>query len=360
MYRSTGLFEKVIIFICALLIYLTQTEKNINVLMVLISVIFSGFLSYFDDDRIRSFLTLGFSILSFFIPDLIFFMPVMVFDMLLYKYQYINLIAVIPLISFYQSASIQVSFTILIMIIFCIGIRYRLEEQTKLQTKLSSFWDATREMSIQLEKRNSDLIEKQDNELNIATLNERNRIARDIHDNVGHLLSSAILQSGALLTINKDEKIKDNLETLNDTLNKAMNSIRSSVHELYDESIDLNAQLQEIKNQFTFCELKYDYRLTGNAGKKLKYAFVSIIKEALSNIIKHSNATSASIIFREHPAFYQLIIRDNGVVKNYNSDDGLGLKNMADRVNLLKGNINIMTECGFEIFISIPKEGPTE
>jgi signal transduction histidine kinase len=160
-----------------------------------------------------------------------------------------------------------------------------------------------------------------------------------------------------MITVSKDEKTKENLVTLKDTLSKAMNSIRTSVHDLYDESIDLDAQVEEILKGFTFCEIRYDYRLITNPGKKLKYAFISIIKEALSNIMKHSNATSASIAFREHPALYQLIIRDNGKVKGFSTDDGLGLKNMADRVHSFNGIINIMTEKGFEIFISIPKEG---
>ncbi|NSW91921.1 MAG: two-component sensor histidine kinase [Firmicutes bacterium] len=213
-------------------------------------------------------------------------------------------------------------------------------------------------MSIQLKKQNRALIENQDNERTLATINERNRIAREIHDNVGHLLSSAILQSGALLTINQDEKVRNGLEALNNTLSLAMNSIRTSVHELYDESIDLNAEIEKIIDQFTFCEISYDYHINSTPEKKLKYAFISIVKEALSNIMKHSNATHTSITFREHPAFYQLIIRDNGSVKGYNIEDGLGLRNMIDRVHSFNGNINIITENGFEIFISIPKEVP--
>ena len=62
------------------------------------------------------------------------------------------------------------------------------------------------------------------------------------------------------------------------------------------------------------------------------------------------------MILSEHPALYQLVIRDNGNVKSFQPDQGLGLQNMADRVNSLNGNINIATENGFELFISIPKE----
>ena len=84
--------------------------------------------------------------------------------------------------------------------------------------------------------------------------------------------------------------------------------------------------------------------LYNKPGRKLKNAIVAIIKEALANIMKHSNASQAQIILREHPGFYQLIIRDNGQVKAYDPEEGMGLKNMATRIKSFNGNINISTE----------------
>lgn len=75
----------------------------------------------------------------------------------------------------------------------------------------------------------------------LQTLRERNRIAREIHDNVGHMLSRSILQMGALITIHKEEPLHGQLAGVGETLNQAMNSIRESVHDLHDESIDLRA-----------------------------------------------------------------------------------------------------------------------
>jgi len=284
-------------------------------------------------------------------------MPLTVYDMVFNKYQYFNLLAIIPFAYFAKSATTQINSIILALMIASVFVKYCVEAQIRLQARYNDLSDTAREMSIRLSKQNEDLIEKQDYELHLATLNERNRIAREIHDNVGNLLSSAILQTGALLMISKDDKTRACLKDLNDTLSQAMNNIRSSVHELYDESIDLSVKIEELVKQFTFCELNYEYSIYSNPDRKLKYAFISIIKEALSNIARHSNADRASIILREHPALYQLIIRDNGVVKSYSTDEGIGIKNMTDRVHSFNGNININTENGFEIFISIPKEG---
>lgn len=350
------LADKLVIFIGCVIIYLSHPGLNKGVPIILIIVIFSGFLSYFDDDVIKTALTVGFIVLSCFVPLLIVFLPLIAYDMLFCKYQYVNLLAIIPVLYFARSASVQTLSIIIILLALSVLVKYRMAAQLNLRARCDELGDTVREMSIRLKKQRSELMENQDIELNLATLNERNRIAREIHDNVGHLLSSAILQAGALLTINRDEKVADNLEALNDTLSQAMDSIRASVHKLYDESIDLEARIKELVKKFTFCGISCDYSINTNPGTKLKYAFISIVKEGLSNIINHSNATHASIILREHPALYQLIIRDNGTVKSSDMGEGLGLKNIADRVRSFNGNINILTESGFEIFISIPKE----
>lgn len=356
MQYSAGLTDKIILFFCSLSLYLFQPGRDVFVVPVIIAVVFSSFISYFEQNAVKAGLILGFVILCIFFNELVFFLPLIAFDMAFYKYQVLSLLAVIPVLNLDSGFSLQTVSIIIMAAFLALWLKFRVVSKNRLQARFSELNDAAREMSIRLKKQNKDLIEKQDTELNLATLNERNRIAREIHDNVGHLLSSAILQSGALLTVSQDERIKTHLQTLNDTLSKAMNSIRTSVHDLYDESVDLNAQAFEIIRQFTFCEISYDYQFSTNPPQKLKYTFISILKEALSNIIKHSDATRVDVAFREHPAFYQMVIRDNGNPKEYQTQDGMGLKNMAERVNSLDGIINIQCDNGFEIFISIPKE----
>ncbi|MGL5694542.1 MAG: sensor histidine kinase [Peptostreptococcaceae bacterium] len=208
---------------------------------------------------------------------------------------------------------------------------------------------------MKFEKKNRALLDKQDYEINLATLSERNRIARDIHDNVGHLLSRCLLQIGALLVINKDNVVCESLELIKDTLSEAMDSIRSSVHDLHEDAIDLQVEIQKLVNNFKFCFINFDYDIQSSPHKKLNYGFITITKEALSNIIRHSNANEVSILLREHPALYQLVVKDNGSNINYNIENGIGIKNISDRVYSLGGSINISTDNGFRIFISIPK-----
>lgn len=216
--------------------------------------------------------------------------------------------------------------------------------------------DDSRELSFSLNQKNEELLEKQDNEVKLATLNERNRIAREIHDSIGHTMSSSILQVGALLATAGDEDTINSLSALKDTLSEGMNSIRASIHKLYEDSIDLQAQLYALAKEFKFCRLSFEYDAGKDQPLKLKYAVIYTVKEALANIINHSDATEARLIFREMPGFYQLIISDNGSKKKPGSGSGMGLNNIRSRVESLGGHMNTDTGSGFRIFISIPRD----
>ncbi|MCD8501227.1 MAG: histidine kinase [Bacillaceae bacterium] len=216
--------------------------------------------------------------------------------------------------------------------------------------------DSLTELSISLEEKINELVSKQDVEVNLATLNERNRIAREIHDNVGHLLTSSILQLGAAIALSKEENTVKNLEVVKDTLNEGMNSIRESVHNLHEHSIDLYGEINKLLKNFTFCKTTFNYDITGEIHAKAKYAIIGIVKEALSNVMKHSNGDQVSISLYEHPKLFQLIIYDNGTKKPDPSNvKGMGLESIRQRVASLNGIVNIDHSRGFRIFISFMK-----
>lgn len=226
--------------------------------------------------------------------------------------------------------------------------------------------DDSRERNLLLQEKNRNLIEKQDYEIYTATLKERNRIAREIHDNVGHLLSRSILMVGAMKIVNEEESLAPSIAQLEETLNTAMTSVRESVHDLHDDSVNLKEVTQELVEAFSFCPVELSYDMGYDVPREIKYGFIAIVKEALHNIAKHSDADKVKIVMREHPAIYQLIVEDNGTVKNQkemgkNLEDirpgqGMGLRNMEDRVRMLGGVMQIVRKEGFRIFITIPKE----
>lgn len=225
--------------------------------------------------------------------------------------------------------------------------------------------DDTTEAALLLQEKNRNLMKNQDYEVELATLAERNRIAREIHDNVGHLLTRSILQVSALQVVyGSNEELKEQIGAVKTTLTDAMDNVRQSVHNLHEESIDLKQQIIRLIEDFSFCpvDLVFD---SGRMPKEINYAVIAIVKEALSNIARHSNATNASISILEHPSLYQIQIRDNGTLRAASGFDstnsggtyreGMGLSNMEERIRAFHGIFHIDPSRGFRIFISIPK-----
>ncbi len=296
---------------------------------------------------------------TFLIPEVSAYLPLLYYTNF-YRKQYIMpILYVIPISNWLFTNTTLSSWLIFPLILLSWYLSYQSSKRLELQNALNISRDDSVEHEILLKKKNRQLLENQDDHIYIATLKERNRIAREIHDNVGHMLSRSILQVGAMLAICKDETLKPYLVTLKETLDTAMNSIRNSVHDLHDESVDLKNALESLVTNFTFCDISLDCDITKQIPKEIKYCFLSITKEALNNTIKHSNATKVSITVKEHPGFYQLLIEDNGTKNNteHVKDDtsGIGLSNMKERVETLHGIIHIQQEEGFRIFVSIQK-----
>lgn len=350
------LLDKAVLFVFCTAVYLFEPSFGAGVVPVLLAVAFSSLLEYCGRERLRAALTAGFLALSFFVDGAAVFLPLVCYDLLFCRYQALLLAALIPVGLLYGATAPETAVLVSILLPAAAWMRYRALTREKGKAEYADMRDETKEMELRLKKQNRELLEKQDYEVRIATLNERNRIAREIHDNVGHLLSRSILQIGALLAVERDGERKEDLLGIEETLAQAMNTIRSSVHALYDESVDLRARAEEMVRGFTFCELTLDYDIRSDPERDLKYAFLSILREALSNIMKHSNASRARVSFREHPALYQLIVSDNGTGKEFSMGNGIGLKNIEDRVVSFGGHLHISTDGGFRIFISIPKE----
>lgn len=348
--------NKLFLFIaCSYMIWFTGLDTQ-SVVAFVVSLIVSSLCTYFENSLRTDLLLVLYSALCLLCPAAFcLYLPLMLYDALYFQKRVplaILFISFIPAL-FHLPRFLLPCYFLLIggaALLSCFSRHlYQLLHQ------LHQIRDDNMESTMILQQRNMALIEKQDYEIHVATLSERNRIAREIHDNVGHMLTRSILQTGALKVINKDPSLEEPLTTLHDTLNTAMTSIRTSVHDLHDESIDLHNALLDTITPVSSPNIVLEYDMGNELPKEIKYAFISIVKEAVNNMQKHSNADSARITLREHPGFYHLLIQDNGTVISPAENEGIGLSNMKERIHALKGNIRISTENGFTINISIMK-----
>jgi len=320
--------------------------------------------SFHAKKKTAGILLIAHAVAALFQPAFYLFLPMLFFEIGQRKLFFCIIPYMIGLFYQYKDTDFLFFLYLCFGCILAFFLQYLIKEHAILEEKHRKTRDDSKELTLLLEERNQSLLEKQDYEIHNATLQERNRIAREIHDNVGHLLSRCILINGAIQAINQDENCAESLQIMQDTLSQAMDNIRSSVHNLHDDSINLRRTIDTLIRDFTFCPVHIDYDIPDDIPSKIRYAFISIIKEALTNTARHSNATFVNISLREHPAMYQLMIYDNGqpdAKKTFSLEDrnqentGIGLININDRTRMLGGILQIKQENGFEIFISIPK-----
>lgn len=253
-----------------------------------------------------------------------------------------------------------------IIIILSLYISYVSGKQQKLEKDNKKIRDEGEVQKEKLRSQNRTLLNEQDKNIYLAQLSERNRIAREIHDNVGHMLSRSLLQVGAMMVVHKNEPVSKELSSLRETLDTAMNNIRESVHDIRDESIDVEEAVKEmaepLKNKYN---VRFDCDISGrNMPKEIKYATINIIKEALSNISKYSHNSNVDINIEEHPVMYKIVIHDYEVINENEpgearevsfTGNGMGLDNIRTRAEQLGGQALFTNNNGFRVFVRIPK-----
>ena len=234
------------------------------------------------------------------------------------------------------------------------------------QQRMRRTRDELQERALALEARNRDLADRQDYEVELATLAERARIAREIHDNVGHQLTRASLQAEALRVVHADEpRVAADFADVKRTVDEALQLVRTSVHALNDNAIDLSVQLERIvegarSDGGPQIELEV---LAEHAPANVANCFAAVLREALSNTMRHACAQTVTVRCMEHPSFYQLIVTDNGVggvqARGRGAAEGMGLASMRERIEALGGTFTAGPRAGaggWRVFATVPKQ----
>lgn len=359
--------DNILLLLMGLVLISGFTEFALPVMMFLTAVCVFSLCNYLTDVRLVCALLLGYLGLAAFQPMCAVFLPVVLYGAAKWKLWWVQILCAVTFIADLRGFDLRQSCYIGLLLALALYLQWKTARQEQSDRQLIQIRDTSTELNMVLKEKNRDLMEKQDYEIYLATLKERNRIAREIHDNVGHLLSRTLLQVGAMLTVRqmarKEEEIScvqaeelDGLISIKDSLNQAMNSIRQSVHDLHDDSIDLKKAIEDILSALTDYRVRLDYDASGGIPRAVKYCFIATVREAVNNTMKHSQADEVTVILREHPAFYQLMIADNGRVEKKTLTGGIGLENMRTRAEDLKGTFRVDVQDGFRIFLSIPKQ----
>lgn len=189
----------------------------------------------------------------------------------------------------------------------------------------------------------------------LAAVAERHRIARDIHDSLGHALVALNIQMETALELWREapDKAFEFLQEAKQLGSNALQSVRESVSEIRTDPLQgrmLQGAIAQLAQEF--------YRTTGvmptcqihlpqSLSDQVSAAVYRIVQEGLTNICKHANATAVSIYLQPTDTGLELVLHDNG--DGFQVDDtrsGFGLQGMQERVAALGGHLQITSQRG--------------
>ncbi|KFM99435.1 sensor histidine kinase [Bacillus clarus] len=175
---------------------------------------------------------------------------------------------------------------------------------------------------------------------------ERNRIARDLHDTLGQTLTMIKLKSElSIRLIEKDTpQAKRELNDILDTSRYALKQVRELVTDM--KYISLKDELEHI-NQLLYTS-SIQLVIKGNADhltlSNIAETMVALsIREAITNVLRHSKATRCTINIKKDADFYTLTINDDGIGFQQHSY-GFGIQSITERMKILQGTVQIHTQ----------------
>lgn len=248
-----------------------------------------------------------------------------------------------------------IALLLLVMTLFLLYSRHLLKQKNKYQS--------------QVNKQQTVLL----NAVVSAQDNERKRIAQDIHDSLGSVLSAAKLNLSGLedgksrFTNTQKEKYKTALGLLDD----ASSELRNISHNLMPATLlklGLIAALQNLFDKISATGIHIHFtahELKERMDEAAEISIYRIILELVNNVVKHAGASDVTVQLIKYPAYINITVEDNGrgFIYNQTTDvtKGIGLSSISSRVGYLKGVMDIDSGkgTGTTVMIDIPLDGNT-
>lgn len=205
----------------------------------------------------------------------------------------------------------------------------------------------------------------------LTAVNERRRLARDLHDTLSQGLVGVIMQLDAIhANLEKNNQSRaieianyamlESKEILSET-RLMLNDLRSSSDDKKDLQFKLDTEIEQFRRK-DIVSIEYKYNALTDFGLDTRFqnSIVFIVRELLNNILKHAEATVASVLIEIDISKFTISISDNGKGFNVHNLTNLrghyGLLGIQERVNLLDGQVKIDSSKrnGTRVEISIP------
>ncbi len=224
--------------------------------------------------------------------------------------------------------------------------RYRLKQQNKLQALIL----------VQQEEASKAILEAEEE--------ERQRIARDLHDGIGQMMSVARMNLSAFedSAPSWPQAQAEQLDKIKYLVDESCKEIRNVSHNMMPNSLLKKSLASAVRDFIDKIDKKalevhlYTEGLDERIDSNIETVFYRVIQECVNNVIKHSGADRLDISIMREPAAITTTIEDNGKgfdTGSMNRFEGIGLKNITSRVNYLKGTLEIDSAPGQGTLIAI-------
>ncbi|RIL68955.1 GAF domain-containing protein [Staphylococcus devriesei] len=195
-----------------------------------------------------------------------------------------------------------------------------------------------------------------DQEREAARINERNRLARDLHDSVNQMLFSLKLTAHAAHDITSDDMAKKAFKMIEDTSQSAVNEMRSLIWQLKPAGL-----VQALKKYAQVLQLNLNIEVEGliNLSIVIEEHIYRILQEVMNNTKKHAETRNIYVNLKQTTDKLFIDVADNGVgfeINKSNNTESQGLKNISQRIRLLNGQLHIdsVPHKGTKITMQIP------
>ena len=214
----------------------------------------------------------------------------------------------------------------------------------------------------ELQNANEQLSEYADMAEKMAQTNERNRLAREIHDTLGHRLTGIIAGLDACLALVDvaPQEVKKQLKLLADVSRDGMKDVRRSVSELRPDEMERLSLNASIRKMVTDMGKVSDTQIYFDAGgEKLEFGedeeniIYRVIQESITNAVRHGHAGQIWVTMKRIDGEVLLEVKDDGIgCKELKS--GFGTRHMKERIEMLGGTVSFDGQKGFKVTAHIP------
>ena len=205
----------------------------------------------------------------------------------------------------------------------------------------------------EVEQKNRVIRLSQDEISQLSATAERERIARDLHDVVGHSLSVIALKSELAnkLAEKDSEQSRNEIREVEVLARDVLKQVRQAVSG-YRES-DIKTELNHAKVALDAARIRFDCEIGAfNLPTKIDQVLSIILRESITNVVRHSDASRCEVKISTDKKYASMVISDNGNIRKIR--EGNGIRGMRERVLESQGNFSIEVNDGLQLSVSVP------